>query len=197
MEVGIYGGSFNPPHHAHVICAQAARIELGLDEVRLMPAGNPPHRQLESDPGSELRLAMVRLAAIGQPGLVVSTDEIERGGASWTVDTLEALALAEPDTKFTLIIGADQAQSFGRWREPERIGELAAIAVAGRGEEDLQAALSEVERVTGAGRSQSFAMPRIDITSTSVRELAARGETVAHLVPAGVAEVIEQEGLYR
>lgn len=199
MRVGILGGTFNPPHHGHLICAQEARIQLDLDEVRLMPVGDPPHRKLEGDENVDghTRHAMAKLAVIGQPGLAVSSAELDREGTSYTVDTLAGLAHQEPDTQFTLIIGADQAMSFGNWREPERIGELADIAVATRVDHNREEALAEVLRATGGKEPVQFEMPQIDISSTLIRDRVYRDATVAHLVPAGVPELIEEAGLYR
>ncbi len=205
MRVGILGGTFSPPHHGHVICAEEAREQLDLDEVRMMPVGVPPHRIIEDDEhvSDEHRLAMCKLAVIGQPGLSVSTVEMEREGTSYTVDTLEALVQKERDSEFTLIIGADQAMAFGNWREPERIGELASIAVATRVDHNRDEAIAEVIRATGGGdpargkEPLPFEMPRIDISSTLIRDRVYRGATIAHLVPAGIPELIEEAGLYR
>lgn len=198
MRVGIFGGAFNPPHHGHVICAQEARIQLDLDEVRLVPVSDPPHRNLDDDanPGAELRLAMTKLAVIGQPGLLVSSIELDREGTSYTVDTLAALNDREPDADFTLIIGADQAMSFGNWREPERIAGLADIAIAARVEHNREEAIAEVERATGGRSPLPFDMPRIDVSSTLIRDRVYRGSSVSHFVPAGISELIEEEGLY-
>jgi nicotinate-nucleotide adenylyltransferase len=198
MRLGILGGTFNPPHLGHVICAQEARMQLDLDEVLIVPAGVPPHREIDpaSDPGNQLRVAMCRLAVIGQPGLKVSTEEIDRPGPSYSVDTLERLAAVNPDTELTLVIGADQAMAFGNWRDPERIGELARVAVAARVDHDCEQAVAEVTRATGV-EPLVFDMPRVDISSSMIRDEVQRGETVSHLVPAGVAELIEEEGCYR
>lgn len=199
MRVGILGGTFNPPHHGHLICAQEARIQLDLDEVRLVPVSDPPHRKLEGDENVDAptRFAMAKLAVIGQPGLAVSSVELDRDGPSYTVDTLATLADQEPDTQFTLIIGADQAMSFGNWREPERIAALADIAVATRVDHNREEALAEVVRATEGKEPVQFEMPRIDISSTFIRDRVYRDATVAHLVPAGVPELIEEAGLYR
>jgi nicotinate-nucleotide adenylyltransferase len=199
MRVGILGGSFSPPHLGHVICAQEARIQLDLDVVRMMPVGVPSHRSFENeeDPGNDHRLSMCRLAVIGQPGLEVSAVELEREGTSYTVDTLEELKAQEPSSEFVLIIGADQAMSFGNWRDPERIAELAEIAVATRVDHNRTEAIEEVRRATGGKEALEFAMPRVDISSTLIRERAYSGVTVAHLVPAGIPELIEEAGLYR
>lgn len=195
MRIGIYGGTFNPPHIGHVVLAQEARLQLGLDEVLLVPVGRPAHRAIESDPGAEARANMCRLATLGQPGLAVSTAEIDRDGPSYTVDTLETLTVEATDSRLTLIVGSDQALSFGEWREPDRIGQLAEIAVAGREGDNRDAVLSAVSESTGR-EAQWVEMPRIDVSSTMIRERVAAGQTVAHLVPAGVAELIEQRGLY-
>lgn len=197
MRVGIFGGAFNPPHHGHLICAAEARFQLDLDEVRLMPVGEAPHRTLEAGATSQQRLAMARLSQLGQDGIEVTDIELTRPGPSYTVDTLAALKAAEPDNQLTLIIGADQAMSFGNWREPQRIAELAQIAVAARVEHNHQEAVAEVERATAGARPQVFDMPRIDISSTLIRERAGDGQPIAHLVPAGVAELIEEAGLYQ
>jgi nicotinate-nucleotide adenylyltransferase len=161
--------------------------------------GIPPHRNLEDDenPGDKHRLSMCRLAVIGQPGLEVADIELEREGTSYTVDTLEELAKQEPDTQFTLIIGADQAMAFGNWREPERIAQLADIAVATRVDHNRDEAVAEVIRATNGKEPLPFEMPRIDISSTLIRDRVYRGATVAHLVPAGIPELIEEAGLYR
>lgn len=199
MRVGILGGTFNPPHHGHLICAQEARIQLDLDEVRLVPVSDPPHRTLDGDENvdAQTRLAMTKLAVIGQPGLAVSTVELDREGTSYTVDTLASLVEQEPDTQFTLIIGADQAMSFGNWREPEKIGQLAEIAVATRVDHNRDEAVAEVIRATEGKEPIQFEMPRVDISSTLIRDRVYRGATVAHFVPAGVPELIEEAGLYR
>lgn len=199
MRVGILGGTFNPPHHGHLICAQEARIQLELDEVRLVPLHTPAHRSLEGDEdvSPDQRLAMTKLSIIGQPGLAVSTLELDRGGTSWTVDTLAELADNERDNQFTLIIGADQAMSFGNWREPERIAQLAEIAVATRVDHNREEAIAEIVRATGGKEPLPFEMPRVDISSTLIRDRIYNGATVAHFVPAGVPEMIEEANLYR
>ncbi|MFY9487522.1 MAG: nicotinate (nicotinamide) nucleotide adenylyltransferase [Solirubrobacterales bacterium] len=197
MRVGILGGTFNPPHHGHVICAQEARIRLELDEVRLMPTGAPPHRDVDGDPGRRARFNMCRLAVIGQPGLTVEVAEIDRDGPSFTVDTLEQLIADSPETAFTLIIGADQAIAFADWREPERIAQQADIAVAARAGSDYRQALDAVSRASGGKQPLSFEMPEIDLSSSMIRGQVKRGQTVSHMVPAGIAELIEEQGSYQ
>ncbi|MGB0872650.1 MAG: nicotinate-nucleotide adenylyltransferase [Solirubrobacterales bacterium] len=198
MRIGLLGGTFSPPHHGHVICAQEARIQLELDVVWMLPVGDPPHRTLDpSDhPPAELRLSMCRLAVIGQPGLDVCSVELDRAGTSYTVDTLDELVKKDSDNEFTLIVGADQAMAFGNWREPDRIGQLAEVAVAARVDHDRDQAMFEVIRATGGKQPRSIEMPRIDISSSLIRERIYGGNTVSHLVPAGIAEMIEEQKLY-
>lgn len=198
MRIGLLGGTFNPPHHGHLICAEEARIQLDLDEVLLVPAGNPPHRDLdpEQDADPEQQLQMCRLAVAGQTSLGVSSVETDRPGPSFTVDTLEQLAKDEPDNELVLIIGADQAASFGNWHEPERIAELAQIAVAARVDYDVEEALAEVERASGV-KPVVFDMPRIDISSSLIRDRVYRDRVISHVVPLAVAEYVAEQGLYR
>ncbi len=195
MRLGLLGGAFNPPHLGHVICAQEARLQLDLDRVDLMPACVPPHRELDEDPGSDVRLELCRAAVVDQQGLGVQSLEVDRGGSSYTVDTLEELADRQPTDELTLVIGADQALSFGNWRDPGRIGQLANIAVAVRADADREAALDEVRR---AARREPVLvnMPRIDISSSLVRDRIARGTTCDHLLPDGVGSIVRDRGLY-
>jgi nicotinate-nucleotide adenylyltransferase len=195
VRVGVFGGMFNPPHVGHLVFAQEGRVQLDLDEVWLMPTGTPSHKEV-ADPGADVRLELCRRAIEGQPGLVASDVEVNRRGASYTVDTLRELTVSSPNHEFTLIVGADQALSLGEWREPHEIGGLATIAVADRGDSSRDDVQAEV--VKACDTDPLFVdMPRVDVSSTLVRERLAAGETIRHLVPRGVAEMVEQEGLYR
>ncbi|MBI5310160.1 MAG: nicotinate (nicotinamide) nucleotide adenylyltransferase [Actinobacteria bacterium] len=198
MRIGLLGGTFNPPHHGHLICAQEARIQLDLQRVLLVPAAHPAHRDLdpEQDASPAQRLQMCRLAVVGQTDLDVTEVEIDRAETSYTVDTLEQLTADSPGDEFTLIVGADQALSFGNWRRPERIAELATVAVAARVEHDVAEALAEVERASRKP-AISFDMPRIDLSASLIRDRVYRGRSVTHVMPPAVAQYIEQEGLYR
>ena len=105
MRVGILGGAFNPPHIGHLVCAQEARSQLGLDRVLLMPVHTAPHKEVADDPGPEARLALCQAASAGEDELEVSTLEIERGGPSYTVDTLRALHGSREGDELTFIVG--------------------------------------------------------------------------------------------
>ncbi len=180
-----------------MVCAQEACWQLELDGVVLMPVGDPSHRSIDGDPGRETRLRLCEAAADGVSWLTVSRVDVDRPGQTYTVDTLEELRARDPDAEFVFLLGADQAQRLGGWREPRRILELARLAVAERGgapAEGLRETLAELE---AEDRVTTFSMPRIDISSTEVRERVAAGRPYRFLVPERVAETIEREGLYR
>lgn len=193
---GILGGTFNPPHIAHLVCAQEARFQLGLDRVVLMPVSSPPHKEAVGDPGADQRVAMCRHAADLEPWLEVSTLEVDRGGPSYTVDTLRALHASAPGDELIFIVGGDMAQSLPSWREPQAVLELATLAVA---EREGVARGDIVQRLAplGAGdRIRFFDMPRLDISSSSIRRRVAAGGPIRHLVPDAVAGHIAEHGLY-
>jgi len=196
-RVGILGGTFNPPHVGHLIMAQEARDQLGLDLVVLMPVALPPHKEAEADPGPEVRLALARLAADGEEGVGVSSAEVDRGGASYTVDTLGELHERYPEQELTFIVGGDMAQSLPAWRQPARVLELARLAVAERegiGREDITARLAPLH---DGSRVTFFDMPRLDVSSSEIRRRVAEGRPVRHLVPDAIARAIADRNLYR
>ena len=196
-SVGILGGTFNPPHIGHLVMAQEAREQLGLDRVVLMPVAVPPHKEADGDPGADVRLQLARLAAEGEDGVEVSTAEIDRGGASFTVDTLGELHERYPEQELTFIVGADMAHSLPAWREPERILGLARLAVAERegiARDDIAERLAPLH---DGSRVTFFDMPRIDVSSSDIRRRVAEGRSVRHLVPDAVAQAIAERDLYR
>jgi nicotinate-nucleotide adenylyltransferase len=169
---------------------------LGLDRVLLVPVGEAPHRELQADPGKEHRLRMVELAVAGDDRLEASAVEVGRPGPSYTADTLAALRASAPDEELTLILGADQAMRLRTWREPERVLAEARLAVAqreGLGRDEVEQAIGGL---AGAERIVGFDMPRLDVSSTLVRERVASGLPVRYLVPDAVAAHIAAEGMY-
>lgn len=195
-RVGVLGGTFNPPHVAHLVCAQEARAQLGLDRVLLMPVHTPPHKEAAGDPGAEMRLELCRAAVGGDEGVEISRLELDRGGASYTVDTLRALRAAAPEDELTFVLGGDQAQGLPTWREPAAILELASLAVAERegiGREDVRGRL---EGLVPPGRLRFFDIPRLDISSSELRRRVGAGRPIRHLVPDGVAALIAEHRLY-
>jgi nicotinate-nucleotide adenylyltransferase len=197
-RIGVLGGTFNPPHVGHMLCAQEALAALALDRVLLMPVHTPPHKELQADPGPEARVELCRLAVAGAAGIEVSTLEAERPGRSYTVDTLRALHDADPGNELTFIAGADQACGLPAWREPAAVLELAELGVAereARRRDDVREALSALPGALE--RVRFFAMPRIDVSSSLVRARVAEGRPIRWLVPDAVARAIEERGLYR
>jgi nicotinate-nucleotide adenylyltransferase len=196
VRVGLLGGTFNPPHLGHLVCAQEAYIQLGLDHVTLIPTRIPPHKPVDDEPGPEHRLELCRLAVQGDKRISVSDIETRREGTSYTVDTLRELHERAPDHELYLIVGGDVAAGLPRWREPERVLSLATLAVAkrrGTRRFEIDGALAEL---AGAERTQFFPMPRIAISSTLIRDRVRDRLPIRYIVPDRVAEYIEQEGLY-
>ena len=198
-RVGLLGGTFNPPHVAHLVCAQEAWAQLGLDRVLLLPVHTPPHKEAVDDPGADMRVALCEAAVAGDERLGVSRAEADVPGRSFTVDTLNRLHDARPEDQLTFIVGGDMAASLPQWREPRAILELCTIGAAARDGVGCDEVLEGLDReLPGASdRIRFFDMPRIDISSTLIRRRVAAGEPVRYLVPDAVAASIEREGLYR
>lgn len=197
-RIGLFGGTFNPPHIAHLVCAMETRDQLGLDVVRLVPTGVPPHKIAQADPGVETRLELCRLAAVGDDGLEVSRVEADRPGPSYTADTLRALHDESPQAELTFIVGGDMAHALPEWREPETVLSLARLAVAEREAVRRQDILGRLRALDGAaGRVDFVDMPRLDVSSSMIRDRVSSGRPIRHLVPDAVAERIRSLGLYR
>jgi nicotinate-nucleotide adenylyltransferase len=195
-RVGILGGTFNPPHLGHLICAQEAFVQLGLDRVVLMPAGRPPHKPLDAEPGAGHRLELCRHAVASDPRLSVSDLEVKRPGPSYTVDTLEQLHSRTPDSELFLIVGGDVAAGLPSWRDPERVLSIARLAVAKRRGTARTAVDTALAGLPGGDRAEFFRMPRIGISSTMVRQRVRARQPITYLVPDAVAEYIEEHRLY-
>ncbi len=196
-SVGLFGGSFNPPHLGHLICAQEAAEQLQLESVFLVPLHTPTQRELEADPGPKSRLALCEAAVEGSQRLAVSAIEVERGGISYSIETLRSWREANPDDELTLIIGQDVAADFPSWREPAELLELARLAVVSReGESELLLA-EELSAGFPGSDVVGVTMTRIDISSSLVRERVGAGHSIEYLVPAPVADLIEEAGWYR
>jgi nicotinate-nucleotide adenylyltransferase len=202
--IGILGGTFNPPHAGHLAVARAAREGLGLQRVLMVPAARSPDKGAVDDPGPEHRLAMCRLAAAGEP-VEVCPIEIERGGPSYTVDTLRAIHASHPSAELTFIVGADTARTLPSWREPRALLELARLAVAARSGSARDQVLATVAAVegeppaaaAGSERVSFLEMPLVEVSSSAVRRRVAEGLDVEQLVGAPVAGYIAEHGLYR
>lgn len=195
--IGVLGSAFNPPHLGHLALAQEALWQLGLDEVVLVPTGHAPHKRIADDPGRGARMEMTRLAAADDERFSVSALEVEREGPSYTYETLEALAEERGDTELVFVMGADAAVGLESWRAPERVVELAGLAVARRaGVSDADVA--EAMRSLGCeGRVTMLEMPQFGVSSSAVRERARQGRPLRYLVPEPVARFIEEKEVYR
>jgi nicotinate-nucleotide adenylyltransferase len=192
----VLGATFNPPHVGHLVLAQEAYGQLGLSEVVLVPTGRAPHKEIEADPGADVRLEMTRLAVGRDRRLGASDLETRRDEVSFSYRTLELLREQHPGEELVFVMGADAAAGLQGWRSPERILELARLGIAERGGVERSAVEAVLDRLGGAGRAEFLDMPEIDVSSSIVRDRIAAGRPIRYLVPDPVAELIEQRGLY-
>ena len=198
----VYGGTFDPPHAQHVRMASLAADAVGATRIRVIPAAVNPQRTGEPPSPAEHRLAMVRLAFADEPRAMIDDREIRRGGPSFTVDTLEAIASEHPEERMRLLIGGDQALNFHSWRQPDRIVALAEPLVVPRAPLDAQALAHALRERLGAAAGPWLArllpLAPQPHASTRLREALARGERpdAAVLAPA-VTDYALRHGLYR
>ena len=185
--MGILGGTFDPPHIGHLVAAVDVASALRLDEMVLMVAGDPWQKQGVSAAAD--RLAMVEAAVADVPLLAAGRDEVDRDGPTYTVETLEALRAAEPDVELFLVLGSDAAAGLTTWHRWEALSELATVVVVDRpGGPDLpEAPAVPVLRVP---------VPRVELSSTELRQRVAEGRSLRFLVPDAVCAVVEERGLY-
>lgn len=204
-RVGLFGGTFDPPHVGHVSVVKEVADALGLQLVLWMPAGDPPHKERPGLTPAPVRLAMTRAAASADARFEVSTLEIDRAGPSYTVDTLRELELRLGGAELFVILGVDQYRDLDGWREPREILRRARVAVMDRAGDSARAT---VPAIVGEARTAAAAagapdpvvfvpVTRVDVSSTGVREAVRRGGNVHGLVPEAVLDIIEGEGLYR
>jgi nicotinate-nucleotide adenylyltransferase len=201
MRLGIFGGSFDPVHYGHLLLAECCRESLQLDEVWLIPAAVPPHKQSRELAPARHRLQMLELALAGHEQIRVSDIELARGGISYTVQTLAAVHEAKPQAELFLLMGADSLHDLPTWREPARICELAIPAVVRRGgapEPDFAVLgpLVSPDRLQ-AIRAAQVEMSAIEISSTDLRQRAATGKSLRFRTPRAVEKYIETNGLYQ
>ncbi len=188
MRIGVFGGSFDPPHTGHLIVADAAADLLDLDRVHFVPAFEQPFKRTELVASPAARAQMVRLAVEGNPRFAVDLQEIERRGVSYTVDTLRSLRHQCSRDELFLLVGADAAEVIGEWKVGSELVRLACVVVLTRpGAETVEHELI----------SRILAVPRIDISATDVRRAVWEGRSIRYLVPENVANYIEAHGLYR
>jgi nicotinate-nucleotide adenylyltransferase len=194
-RIGLFGGSFDPVHRAHVALAEAALAELRLDQVRWIPTGQPWQKLQQGGRSlatAEHRVAMVQQAIAHEPRFVLDRIEVERSGPSYTLDTVQALAAAQPDAEWFLLIGQDQYQGLHTWRHWQTLLALVTLAVANR-PGPVSAPHPEVQRFV----HRMVPLPMLDISSTQVRHRVAQGADISQLVPPAVARYIELHRLYQ
>jgi nicotinate-nucleotide adenylyltransferase len=196
LRLGILGGAFNPPHIGHLVCAQEAATQLELDRVVFMPVGVPPHREIEQDPGAEVRLEMVELAVADDERFETSRVELDREGPSYTSDTLEQLLKDSPKDELFLILGGDQAAALGTWHEPHEVLERATVVVFERVNWRRNAIGIKIGRLPGAERVRYLDMPLMEVSSSAIRRRVRRGAPIRYLVPDKVADYIISNDLY-
>jgi len=203
LRLGVIGGVFDPIHIAHLVIADEALHQFGLDEIVFMPAGNPPHKRRDLAP-AELRYLLVGAATAAHPRFSVSRYEIGRKQVGYTVDTMKHLAgTLAPDARLFLVIGADAVLDILTWKDPARVLELCTLIAATRPGYDLSR-LSEVLEKLGPGlavsgpeaRVKVMEVPALAISSSMIRERLAAGKSVRCLVPEPVAQLIQKTGLY-
>jgi nicotinate-nucleotide adenylyltransferase len=190
MRIGLLGGSFDPPHTGHLLAASDAFEALSLDRLIFVPAAVQPLKVNQAQATATQRCAMVRLLVEGDPRFEVSSIEIDRGGLSYTVDTLSAVAAEWPAAELFWLVGADVLRSFAKWRTPERIVQLATVVVLNRTGDAPD--LSEIP-----GTPRLLNTRRIDVSSTEIRQRVREGKSIRGFVPDAVARFIAAERLYR
>ena len=198
MRKGLLGGTFDPIHNGHVVLAQEAMVGLGLEGLWFVPTGSPWMKQGAALSAKEDRRAMVELAIAEEPRFHVCHAELDREGVTYTVDTLEELLAGEmTGDELWFIMGSDTLETMHEWKDPKRILELARVAVALRPRHE-KLDLRKLERVApgAAERVTVIRLPLMSISGTEVRRRAAAGESLAGLVPEGVAAYIVEHGLY-
>ncbi|MEP7283031.1 MAG: nicotinate-nucleotide adenylyltransferase [Rubrivivax sp.] len=190
-RIGLFGGTFDPPHVAHVALAHAALATLSLDVVRWLPAGQPWQKARAVTP-AEHRAAMVALAIADEPRFVLDRSEIDRTGPSFTLDTVRALQAAEPDAQWTLLVGADQYAALHTWQGWPELLSRVVLAVANR-----PGAAPPVHADVLRHPHRVVPLPMLEVASSDIRARVARGQPIDGLVPPEVARYIDHHALYR
>ena len=201
MRLGLFGGSFDPVHYGHLLLAECCRERCRLEQVWFLPAAVPPHKQDRTLTSPEARIEMLELAVAGHPAFAVNRDEVDRGGVSYTVDTLRHFRGQDPEGELLLLMGSDMLYDLPQWREAEQICRLAIPVVASRpgaGAPDFAclAELASPERIELFAQHQ-VEMPQIDLSSRAIRRRVGAGLSIRYQTPRAVEQYIQTHGLYR
>ena len=205
MRIGIYGGSFNPVHLGHLIAAECCREQARLDQVLFMPAATPPHKQGQLLADAADRVAMLTLAVGGHEAFAVSTIEVDRGGMSYTVDTLAALVQRHPHDTLVLVLGPDALAQLPTWREPRTIADRCELVAVERERlDDVAAIARDVGLADLLGQERLAAliaarvrMPAIGVRASDLRAAVAAGTSIRYRTPRAVEAFVMSHGLYR
>jgi nicotinate-nucleotide adenylyltransferase len=201
QRIGLFGGTFDPIHIGHLLIAEAAREQLGLDQVRFIPAAHAPHKLEQPATAGKQRLEMIRLAIGGHPHFASDDRELRRGGTSYTVDTLAEIKREIPEAELVFLLGSDSLDELHTWREPRRICELAFLGVIARGGHPppdlmkLREFLPESQHADLT--SHLVTMPQMEISSREIRKRIAQGRSVRYQLHPAVEAYIDARQLYR
>ena len=198
-RIGLFGGTFDPPHFGHLVLAEWARVRLRLDRVVFVPAGTPPHKRGRQLTDAAHRLALTRLAVRGNPAFTVSGIEARREGLSFTVDTLRHFHARQPGARFYLLMGVDSLADFPNWHEPGEIARLATLVVAARPAQPVPGVGARSHPLVPArarGHVVLLDNPIVAISSSALRARARAGRSLRYLVPDAVAAYVARHGLY-
>jgi len=195
MRIALFGGTFDPVHYGHLRLAEEAREAAALERVLFVPAYMSPFRQREPISLPRHRIEMTRLAVADNPAFEVSDIEIQRGGVSYTVETVAALRAHYPDAELYLILGADALQGFPNWYQAGTIAQECRLLVGVRPHHDLQAALAQLPDAIRA-RVHPVALTPLDISASDIRQRIRTGRSIRYLTPPDVIEYIQQHRLY-
>jgi len=190
------GGAFNPIHIGHLVCAEEAVDQYGLDEVLFMPTGTPPHREIEAGASSEDRYRMATIATAGNPRFQVSRHEIDKQQISYTVETLRHLRGQLPAAELFFITGADAVIEILAWKDPAEILRLATLIAATRPGYSLASMTAAARGFLEENGVRIMQIPGIGVSSSLIRERVAQGRSIRYLVPEGVERFIEKGRLY-
>lgn len=197
MRLGIFGGTFDPPHLGHLILAEAAREQLGLDKVLWAVAGQSPLKLGRAISPAAVRVDMVQAAIADNPGFALSGVDLNRPAPHYTVDTLHLLKSEYPAAEFFFLMGEDSLHDLPRWRDPQTLITLTWLGVLQRPgtDTDLTALNQQVPGV--AQRVKWINAPQLEIASSDIQRRIEEGQSVRYMLPPAVAEIIEREGLYK
>jgi nicotinate-nucleotide adenylyltransferase len=196
VRLGVLGGTFDPPHHGHLILAEVARDQLKLERVLWVPAADPPHKQGQTITPADHRLAMLQIALRGNPNFMLSRADVDRPGPHYTVDLMDILASEYPQAAWFFLMGGDSLRDLPTWHQPSRLIEQCVLAVMPR--PGVTYDLAELEtRFPGiADRVTFLNAPQVDIAASEIVQRVLAGQSIRYLVPLGVEGYIETHRLY-